>query len=89
MFNHFYHTLFSQYILEMMTMASKFYSTYIAKVPSNKMKPPPPNFFNPRTNQEYAAFLQRTLRLAESATVVAELSGEEVQRSPLNTNFFL
>jgi len=80
---------FLQYILEMMAIASKFFTSYISKVPSNRMKPPPPNFFDPRKDKKYAAFLARTIQLAENATLIADLRGEEVQRSPLNAHFFV
>ena len=73
----------------MMTIASKFFTSYISKVPSNRMKPPPPNFFDPRSDKKYAAFLARTIRLAESATLLVDLRGDEVQRSPLCTHFFV
>ena len=53
------------------------------------MKPPPPNFFDPRSNKDYAAFLKRTVAIAESAVLIQELREDEVQRSPLNTNFFM
>lgn len=78
-----------QYIYEMLSISSKFYNTYISGVPSNRMKPPPPNFFDPRTNKDYAAFLKRTVAIAESAVLIQELREDEVQRSPLNTNFFM
>ena len=72
-----------------MSILSKFYTTYISKVPSNKLKPPRPNFFDPRTNKEDGIFLKRTILLAEKATLVAELGNEEIQRSPLSSNFFV
>ncbi len=78
-----------QYIFEMLSIASKFHTTYISGVPSNRMKPPPPNFFDPRTNKDYAAFLKRTVAVAESAVLIEELREDEVQRSPLHTNFFM
>ncbi len=80
---------YAQYIYEMLSVSSKFYSTYISGVPSNRMKPPPPNFFDPRTNKDYASFLKRTVAIAESAVLIQELREDEVQRSPWNTNFFL
>lgn len=73
----------------MMTIASKFFTSYISNAPSNRMKPPPPNFFDPRKDKKYAAFLARTIQLAEGSKLIADLRGEEVQRSPLNTNFFV
>ena len=81
----------------MLSISSKFYSTYISGVPSNRMKPPPPNFFDPRTNKDYAAFLKRTVAIAESAVLIQaiaesavliqELREYEVQRSPFNLIF--
>ncbi len=73
----------------MMELVRKFYTQYISRVPSNKRKPPPPNFFNPRSDPYYADFLQRTIALAESATLIAELGNPEIQRSPHNDAFFL
>lgn len=79
----------SQYIADMMSFVRKFYCDFIAKIPANKQKPPPPNFYNPRVNKKYAEFLQRTIGIAVSATLVVELKDEQIQRSPHNTEFFV
>jgi hypothetical protein len=73
----------------MLELVRQFYMQYITSVPRNRRKPPPPNFFNPRENAVYAAFLRRMIELAEGAELVKELRGEEVQRSAHNDKFFL
>lgn len=84
-----YDLSFIQYIAEMLNFIREFYMRYISSVPSNKRKPPPPNFFNPRTSQPFALLLRRTVELAESAELLTEIRGEEVQRSAANAVFFL
>ena len=49
---------------------------------------PEPNFVNV-ANERYAAFLNRTIAMSKSAMLVRKLYQHEVQRSPLNTDFFL
>lgn len=83
------HLHFLQYITDMMGFTRKFYCDHIGKLPTNRQKPPLPNFYNPRVNKKYAEFLQRTTEVAASASIIVELGEDEVQRSPYNTEFFL
>jgi hypothetical protein len=80
---------YMQYIAAMLDLVKEFYTRYISSVPSNKRKPPPPNFFDPRKNRAYAVFLQRTVALAEGAELVTELRGDDIQRSSHPAEFFL
>jgi hypothetical protein len=56
--------------------------------PSNRMKPPPPNFFQPKGNSRYKSFLQKTIDLSNSAVLLEELDEGRLQRSPINSNLF-
>ena len=86
-------SFFVQYIADMLGILRCFYSKYIAKVPSNKMKPPPPNFFDSSKGScpghDYNAFLKQTYVLACRASLLIELGNNSVQRSPVNGDFFL
>ena len=74
----------------MMKILRRFYSTYLSNKPSNKLKPPPPNFLHPNIDSNYHRFLQDTIRLAnEGTTLIARLNKTDIQRSPMNTNFFI
>lgn len=75
--------------MEMLHWAQEFYKQFVLEVPANKMKSPPENFFHPNQLPRYAQFLQRTIQLAQSAVCVAELTHEDIQRSPYNLNFFV
>ncbi len=72
----------------MLLFIEEFYVKYIQSVPSNKRKPPIENFFHPSQNKAYARFLQDSKTLAASAELVIELKHDEIQRSPLNSNYF-
>lgn len=73
----------------MMKILRRFYSTYLSNKPSNKLKPPSPNFFHPNIDTEYLKFLQDTIKLAnEGTTLIAKLNKDEIQRSSMNSNFF-
>ena len=80
---------FVQYIEDMLELLKLFYTRFVSGVPSNKRKPPPPNFFDSRASPQYASFLRRTAELAADAQLLTELPEEVVQRSPYNTHFFL
>ncbi len=73
----------------MLLWAKEFNQQYILSVPSNKQKAPPENFFSPQTLPKYAAVLDKTINMAKSAICIAELSYEDIQRSPFNTQFFV
>ena len=53
---------------------------------SNKMKPPAPNFVQPRGS--YLDFLQRTKQLAQQAELLADLDASSIQRSDVSSSFF-
>lgn len=73
---------------EMMRWVSRYYSQYNHRG-GKRQSPPPHNFFQPQGNKDYKLFLQWTQRIAASATLIATLDSDEVQRSPLNGDFFL
>eukprot|EP01031_Cornospumella_fuschlensis_P031106 gene31106-37593_t len=89
-----------QYILDMLGHVRQFYVNYVtrkgaaasSKKPvrpsssSNKMKPPAPNFVQPRGS--YLAFLQRTKQLAQQAELLADLDASSIQRSDVSSSFF-
>lgn len=72
----------------MLQWVKEFNQQFILQVPSNKQKAPPENFFSPQALPKYATFLEKTINMAKSAICVAELSHEDIQRSPFNTQFF-
>ncbi len=73
----------------MLFWVKEFYKRFIVDVPSNKLKAPPENFFHVQRQLRYATFLEMTKQLAQSAQLVAELTHEDIQRSPYNMQFFL
>jgi hypothetical protein len=77
------------YIQSMLRFVSEFFVKYIKSVPSNKMKAPPINHFNPNTNKAYYKFLQDTIDIAQSAELVAALNSEQIQRSSSNDQYFV
>eukprot|EP01040_Poterioochromonas_malhamensis_P014732 gene14732-16352_t len=88
-----------EYISLLLRLVEDFYSRYIRNVPSNRLKPPEPNFYQLKggavtggagvTGKMYRNFLLHTQRIAQSARLVRELTADEVQRSPDNAQFFL
>jgi hypothetical protein len=58
------------------------------KQPSNRLRPPEPNFLQPQGNERYAAFLKKTIEVAKSAILIEEYDASMIQRSPFNLNFF-
>ena len=74
----------------MIKILRRFYSTHLSNKPSNKLKPPIPNFFHPHIDNEYHKFLQDTIRIATEGTkLIAKLNNSEIQRSSLNEKFFI
>ena len=65
-----------------------FYTTYISHVPSNKRKPPQPNFFH-TNNKKYLEFLNYTKEINKNTILIKELNNNEIQRNPYNTEFFI
>lgn len=78
-----------EYIMWMAGFMEKFYKGFISEIPSNKMKPPPVNFFNPKNTNGYEKLLKKTVFLAENAKLVKKLNSREIQRNELNSEFFL
>ncbi|RYY72032.1 hypothetical protein EON63_21290 [archaeon] len=87
--------LFLQYILDMLGYVRQFYLTYVkgsgdktsrSSSGSNKLKPPPSNFVQPRG--AYLLFLQRSKQLAQQAELLADLAAESIQRGDAHASFF-
>ena len=72
-----------QYIMRMMTWIRKFYVTYV--LPGKKNIPE--NYFLKEPG--YDAFLNATLKICAEAELVAHVPDSNVQRSPINGNFFI
>jgi hypothetical protein len=72
-----------QYIMRMMTWIKKFYVTYVLSSKKNI----PENYFLKEAG--YHDLLNATLRICSDAVLVAHVPDCDVQRSPLNTNFFI
>jgi hypothetical protein len=81
----------------MLQIVRSFHGRFVRSGRRDRLKPPPPNFFSGNDTfsgtigdgRDYASFLKRTVQLVKEAEVVARLSNEFVQRSPLNGEFFL
>ena len=79
----------------MLSLTKEFYFTYVSSVKRNKRKPPPSNFFPPNGAsssvcvKRYGDFFQRTAHLSRSADLLGRLSAAQIQRSPMESNFFV
>jgi hypothetical protein len=67
----------------MMGWIQKFYKTYISK----NSKIPQENYFF--KDPGYLEFLDYTIRICTESIVIANIENSDVQRSPLNGNFFI
>lgn len=74
-----------EYQTTMLGLVREFFLKFIKNVKSNRMKPPPPNFFTPRA---LGTFLQHTKRIATAAQLVAVLPNAAVQRSSTDCQYF-
>ena len=72
--------------MQMMTWIRQFYITYVLSTKTKK-NGIPENYFLNETG--YPEFLQSTLKICKNAIVVANVDNADVQRSPLNGNFFI
>ena len=72
--------------MQMMTWIRKFYVTYVLSTTGRK-NGVPVNYF--LKDLGYAEFLNSTMKICENSIVVANVDNLEVQRSPINTNFFI
>ena len=69
--------------MRMMTWIKKFYDTYVLTGRRNI----PENYF--LKEDGYNDFLNATLAICANATLVAHVPDSDVQRSPMNGNFFI
>jgi hypothetical protein len=69
-------------------MTSKYYIKYHKNQPRNRAKPPETNFFSVSKDRHYKKLLDRTKEIASAAIHIASLTEEDIQRSPLNQEFF-
>ena len=72
--------------MEMMTWIRKFYVTYVLSTKTKKNGIPENYFLNEIGYQE---FLKSTLKICKDAIIVSNVDNADVQRSPLNGNFFI
>ena len=70
----------------MMTWIRQFYVTYVLS-PKTKKNGIPENYFLKENG--YAEFLNSTLKICQNSIVVSNVDNADVQRSPLNSNFFI
>ena len=75
--------------MKMLSLLRSFYSTFLNYKTKNNLRPPPANFFDPAKDKEYREFLMHTIKLANDAVFIDEISDRDIQRSPYNAEFFV
>ena len=71
----------------MLDLLKQFFSTYVITEKSNRLKPPPTNFFNKKT-KGYEAFLKKTINISKQAVIIKKLNGNQIQRKSSQESLF-
>lgn len=73
-----------EFIFQMMTWIQKFHKKYIL---NNSKIIPTENYF--LKDQGYLEFLDLTMKICAESKIIANIDNSDIQRSPLNGNFFI